>query len=165
MKKFKKVFYISIASALLASFSTCAFANTVESSVFTEEATACEKDSVFEIVADDDMDDRLPCYSSETFSVSSFGGNTSMSKYFTLAGKAKYWKVWVKNTGSYDIKVSIEGPANSKVHTVEAGESKYIYSTNEWPAGEYTVNFTGGHGMYGQAAGRIASTIDELDID
>lgn len=104
-----------------------------------------------------------PFASTEGFKVN-FGGNTSLTKQFNLSGDYRYWKIWIKNTGSSSIKYSTTGPTDGKVVTIPAGETWNVYSTSAWKTGTYNSNFTSGSGMYGEAACRIATTFEELDI-
>lgn len=125
-------------------------------------------DLVFERVSEDSFpkDDESiikPFGSTEGFKVN-FGGNTSIIKEFNLAGDHHYWKVWIRNTGNNGIKYSTSGPVNGSVYTIPAGQTWNVYSTNPWPTGTYYSNFTGGSGMYGEAACRTATTFAELDI-
>jgi hypothetical protein len=94
-----------------------------------------------------------------------------MSQSFEVTSAYRYAKVWVNNTGTGNIKFTITktSPTGSVVSgsnvTIAAGTSTSVYSTNKWTTGTYYANFTSGKvDLSGEAACRVASTIEELDI-
>lgn len=169
MKKLNKFFFVSLASALIASSAICTFVNNSEPTskeiiLDGEVGTVIYGDGViFKRVADDDFPKQTR-ESTEGFTVK-LDGNTSLTKQINLTKTQGYWKVWIKNKGTKDIKYSTTGSQNSSVYSIPAGETWNVYATKKWSAGTYNANFTCGSGMTGQAACRTASTFDELDID
>ncbi|MGC5776758.1 hypothetical protein [Paenibacillus pabuli] len=104
-----------------------------------------------------------PMASTEGFVVSNFAGNTSLDKSIVLSSTYVYWKIWIKNTGSSAITVSIAGDKNGP-HSIPGGETWNIWSDKAWSTGTYKVGFTNGSGMQGQAAARIGESIADLSI-
>lgn len=98
--------------------------------------------------------------SSEAFVIENFGGNRSLQKTLVLNDTMGYWKIWVDNTGDSAIKVGITG--QSGVTSVPAGEKCTIYSTGKWSAGNYTVTFVSGAGMYGSTYAKVAYEKNQL---
>ncbi|MGM9600469.1 MAG: hypothetical protein ACI3W5_02630 [Faecousia sp.] len=93
----------------------------------------------------------------EGFSVSNFGGNTSMNKVLTLNSSYRYFRILVNNEGSGKIKVDIGGRYTTSI----SPGSMYIYSTESWPAQSYTVSFSCDTGLYGSAQAILCSTLAE----
>ena len=65
-------------------------------------------DSAIERAADDEgPSDSVSGQTTEGFQVSSFAGNQSLDKTLSLTSTYRYWFIWVNNTGSKDIIVTI----------------------------------------------------------
>lgn len=62
--------------------------------------------------------------------------NTSLMNCFELSENERYWLIRIENTGNGKIVVEIDG----NIHSVEAGKTAVIYSTEQWEAGTYTVS-------------------------
>jgi hypothetical protein len=121
-------------------------------------------DLIFEIVSPEEVE-RVA--SSQDSSLS----GDSMSQAFEVTSACHYAKVWISNSGTGNVKFTIteSTPTGSVVNgsnvTIASGISTIVYSTNKWPAGTYYANFTSGKAaLNGEAACRVASTIEELDI-
>ena len=113
----------------------------------------------FEKVSDSCINSPITRTTSEGFSVSNFGGNTSMNKVLTLNSTYRYFRILVKNEGSGNIKVDIGG-----IYTTSIGPgSMYIYSTKAWSAKSYTVSFSCDSGMYGSASAMLCTTLAEAE--
>jgi hypothetical protein len=94
-----------------------------------------------------------------------------MSQAFEVTSACPYAKVWISNSGTGNVRFTVteHTPTGSVVNgsnvTIASGISTIVYSTNQWPAGTYYANFTSGKvDLSGEAACRVASTIEELDI-
>lgn len=99
----------------------------------------------------------------EGFEVTSFGGNKSLNKTLSLNSTCRYFFIWVNNTSSNSIQVTIGNDADTQeenFHQIPQGKY-YIWSTNQWPAESQTVSFSNGAGMYGSAAARLCTTLAE----
>lgn len=96
----------------------------------------------------------------------------SLSKPIYLTGGNRYFKVWIKNSGTKDLIVTFTsgsptGPTLvDGIKTLPPGEAKSYHSREDSPlSGVFYVNFTSGKAdMVGIASCRIASTFEELDI-
>lgn len=118
-------------------------------------------------VADDDEGPSISMTRSTTegFKVSSFAGNQSLDKTLSLNSTYRYWFIWVDNTSSNKINVTIgndETTQNNNFHQMPKGKY-YIWSTSKWPAKSQTVSFSNGAGMYGSAAARLCTTLAEAE--
>lgn len=124
-------------------------------------------DSAIERAADDDEgpSDSVSRQTTEGFKVSSFAGNQSLDKTLSLNSTYRYWFIWVNNTGSNDIIVTIGNDEETQArnyHEMTKGKY-YIWSTNRWSNESHTVSFSNGAGMYGSAAARLCSTLKEAE--
>ena len=106
----------------------------------------------------DNLNEISPLDSTEGFEISNFGGNRSLDKKLLLTKNYGWWKIWVTNTGSTDIKVNVDG----NVHSIPKNKTYTIKNNSKWKAGEYNVGFTSGAGMYGSAYSRVATTSSDL---
>lgn len=124
-------------------------------------------DIAIERAPDDDEgpSDSVSRQTTEGFKVSSFAGNQSLDKTLSLTSTYRYWFIWVNNTGSNDIIVTIgndEETQTRNYHEMPKGKY-YIWSTNRWSNESHTVSFSNGAGMYGSAAARLCSTLKEAE--
>jgi hypothetical protein len=94
----------------------------------------------------------------------------SVSQAFEVTSSCRYAKLWINNSGTGNVRFTIteSAPTGSVVNgsnvTIAAGTATIVYSTNQWQAGTYYVNFTSGKSaLSGRVAYSIASTIEELD--
>ena len=107
----------------------------------------------------------MPITTTEGFRVSSFAGNQSIDKTLSLNDTYRYWFIWVNNTSSNKIIVTIgnnETTQTNNYHEMPKGRY-YIWSTNKWAAVSQTVSFSNGAGMYGSAAARLCTTLKEAE--
>lgn len=95
----------------------------------------------------------------DSFRIENFAGNRSLEKTLVLNDDFGYWKITVKNMGTDDIKVGIS--TEDGISIIPSGEW-YIYNTEKWKSGVYTVTFISDAGMYGNASCRISSSSELL---
>ncbi len=94
------------------------------------------------------------------FEVNDFAGLRSFNKKLILTDKYGWFKIFVKNTGSEDIKISI----GNYVYTVPAHKNKNITNPDnkKWKKGTYTIGFTCGGGMYGSVKSKVSDKFTYL---
>ena len=77
----------------------------------------------------------------------------------------RYWYIWVNNTGSNSIYVTIgndEAVQSRNCYNIPTGKY-YIWSTVQWSAMTQKVGFTNGTGMHGNAAARLCETQEDAE--
>lgn len=94
---------------------------------------------------------------------------TNMSPSFSLRGDWKYFKVWIDNTGSDDIIVSLTSRSKTGNEvasgTAKAGKQYVLAQNKTFDKGKYYVNMTcGKSNMSGKIQVRKASSYNELDV-
>ena len=101
----------------------------------------------------------------EGFEVKSYGGNTSVDKVLNLNSTYRYFCIYIKNTGSNTISVTIGNNSSTQsnnFHEIPTG-NYYIWSTNQWAAQSHDVSFSSINGMYGSAKAMLCSTLAEAE--
>ncbi len=93
--------------------------------------------------------------SAESFTVTSFGGNTSMDKALALNSEYGYFRIFINNQGDA-MTVSI---GDRSVITVASGVWR-IDATEQWPDVSQTVSFSCSTGLSGSANATLYSTSD-----
>lgn len=96
----------------------------------------------------------------EGFSISNFGGNTTVDKSLVLNSTYRYFWIRVDNEGA-KMSVSISKNGTHEYFTEVDTGSLYIYSTQAWSAGTHTVSFSCGSGLQGGARAVLCSSLDE----
>ena len=94
----------------------------------------------------------------EGFEVKSFGGNTSVDNVLNLNSTYRYFYIFIKNTGSNTISVTIGNNSSTQsnnFHEIPTG-NYYIWSTNQWAAQSHDVSFSSINGMYGSAKAMLS---------
>ncbi|QDX91357.1 hypothetical protein EEL30_02570 [Brevibacillus laterosporus] len=92
--------------------------------------------------------------------------NTEMAEEFSVNRGYGWVKVYVHNTGSKTINISVsdENGKQKMSGKVNPGKSWVGYSEKPWGIGDYTVGLTSGQAkMSGTLSVRIANERDELD--
>jgi hypothetical protein len=123
---------------------------------------ACDVDessSGSSTIVDADLSAPAPINTTESFSAT-LTGNTSLQKQITFTKEYCYFKMLVKNTGSYAIVVDL----GNKTYTVPAKTNKYIYATSAWGAQTCTFGFatkTVGKAMKGSVTCYLTTTLEE----
>jgi len=100
----------------------------------------------------------------EGFEVS-FGGSTSVDKVLSLNSTYRYFYIYVKNTGSSTISVTVGNDSSTQsdnFHEIPTG-NYYIWSTNRWAAQSHNVSFSSINRMYGSAKAMLCSTLEEAE--
>lgn len=177
----KRVLALTMAMAMVVSV----MAVSAYAAAYDGPASACEKEAVVDLenmevgdivyigdiaiqrAPDNDEGPSEPVTrtTTEGFSVSSFAGNQSIDKTLPLNSTYRYWFIWVNNTSSNKIIVTIgndEATQTNNYHAIPKGKY-YIWSTNKWEAKSQTVSFSNGGGMYGSAAARLCTTLKEAE--
>ncbi|TPG84943.1 hypothetical protein EEL32_14970 [Brevibacillus laterosporus] len=92
--------------------------------------------------------------------------NTEMAEEFSVNRGYGWVKVYVHNTGSKTINISVsdENGKQKMSGKVNPGKTWVEYSEKPWGVGDYTVGLTSGQSkMSGTLSVRIANERDELD--
>ena len=98
----------------------------------------------------------------EGFVLNNFAGNTSLDTSLTLDSEYRYFCIYVENTSSDAITVSIENDFGTEnVFKCETG-SYCIWSTSEWNEGKYKVSFGSIDGLYGKAKGIRCKELEDM---
>ncbi len=143
----------------------------------TEEAAPTADGTILEEeVTDEEMErvlkEDLARVSSKPWNNITLSGD-SLTKSIHLTGGYRYFKVWVKNSGTKDIIITFTSGSpdgemlfnGTKILSPGTAKSYYTYDWSPLDNGYYYVNFTSGKAdMAGVAACRVASTYAELDL-
>lgn len=127
----------------------------------------CTGDIAIERVADDDIgsSDAASGQTTDGFRISDFAGNQSLDQTLSLNSTYRYWFIWVNNTSSNKIIVTVGNDEETQSNNYcEIPKGTYcIWSTSKWAAKSQTVSFSNGGGMYGSAAARLCSALKEAE--
>lgn len=122
-------------------------------------------DVAIKCVSDDEEGPTPPVTRTITSGFSTvFNGEQSDTQWLSLNSDFKYWYMWVKNTGSKTIVVTIGNDEEARTenqYDVGAGKTYDIWATSAWAAERLQVSFGNGSGMYGNATGVLCDTLNE----